>query len=57
MFSRGNISGIGESTEVGNKTRSLGMKKIVSVLNKRGPKRIIGVGGFGINDTQNIQYA
>lgn len=44
------ISAIGESTEPGNRTRSLGMKKIVEVLGKKGPKRIIGIGGFGVLD-------
>lgn len=44
------LSAIGGSIAPGNKTRSLGMKKMVSVLEKKGPKRIIGVGGIGILD-------
>ena len=44
------LSAIGGPMEPGNRTRSLGMKKIVSVLEKKGPKRIIGIGGMGILD-------
>ncbi|MEO1257831.1 MAG: NAD(P)H-binding protein [Bacteroidota bacterium] len=44
------LSAIGGPMEPGNRTRSLGMKKIVGVLEKKGPKRIIGIGGMGILD-------
>ena len=42
------LSAIGGSMDSGNRTRSLGMKKIVAQMEKRGPKRIIGIGGMGI---------
>lgn len=42
------LSAIGGTTDGGNRTRSLGMKKIVAGMEKRGPKRIIGIGGKSI---------
>ena len=44
------LSAIGGSMDSSNLARSLGMKKIVGVLEKKGPKRIIGIGGMGILD-------
>ena len=44
------LSAIGGPMDPGNRTRSLGMKKIVGVLEKKGPKRIIGIGGMGVLD-------
>ncbi len=45
------LSAIGGSMDSSNLARSLGMKKIVGVLEKKGPKRIIGIGGMGILNT------
>lgn len=42
------LSAIGGPADGVNKTRSLGMKKIVAQMEKRGVKRIIGIGGLGI---------
>ncbi len=42
------LSAIGGPADGVNRTRSLGMKKIVAQMGKRGPKRIIGIGGAGI---------
>ena len=44
------LSAIGGGIEPGDRTRSLGMKKIVAGMQKKGPKRIIGIGGMGILD-------
>ncbi len=46
------ISALGGAADGIDRTRSLGMKKIVAEMNKRGPKRIIAIGGAGILDTK-----
>ncbi len=45
------ISALGGAADGVNRTRSLGMKKIVNEMQKKSPKRIIGIGGAGILDT------
>lgn len=42
------LSSIGGPADGMNKTRSLGMKKIVTQMEKRGVKRIVAVGGIGL---------
>lgn len=42
------LSAIGGPADGVNRTRSLGMKKIVAQMEKRNVKRIIGIGGLGI---------
>jgi hypothetical protein len=42
------LSAIGGAFDGTDKARSLGMKKIISVMEKHGPKRIIAVGGLGV---------
>jgi len=46
------ISVLGGAADGVNQTRSLGMKKIVAAMQKKGIKRIIGIGGAGILDTK-----
>jgi len=42
------LSALGGPADAVDKTRSLGMKKIVAAMEKTGVKRIVGVGGMGI---------
>jgi putative NADH-flavin reductase len=42
------ISALGGGTDGTDKTRSLGMKKIVAAMEKHGPRRIVAIGGTSI---------
>ncbi len=45
------LSAVGGAFDGVDKTRSLGMKKIVAQMEKAGVKRIIAIGGMGVLDT------
>ena len=47
------ITALGGASDGVDKTRSLGMKNIVSQMHKAGVKRIIGIGGLGILDADD----
>jgi uncharacterized protein len=42
------LSALGGATEGTNRTRSLGMKNIVTAMEKTGVKRIVAIGGIGL---------
>lgn len=44
------LSALGGGIDSNDKTRSLGMKNIITQMEKTGVKRIIGVGGLGVLD-------
>ena len=50
------LSAIGGAIDGTDKARSLGMKKIVSAMEKKGPKRIIAIGGAGALNASEDQY-
>lgn len=50
------LSAIGGSVDGTDKARSIGMKKIVSVMEKHGPKRIIAIGGIGVLNADEQTY-
>jgi putative NADH-flavin reductase len=49
------LSALGGGIDGNDKTRSLGMKNIVTQMNKAGIKRIVGIGGLGVLDTPDDQ--
>ncbi len=49
------LSALGGSFDGVDKTRSLGMKNIVTQMEKAGVKRIIAVGGMGVLDTEDSE--
>jgi uncharacterized protein len=50
------LSGLGGATDGADKTRSLGMKHIISQMQKAGVKRIIAVGGSGVLEDDDFGY-
>lgn len=50
------LSAIGGAIDGTDKARSLGMKKIVAAMDKKGPKRIIAIGGFGVLNADEESY-
>jgi uncharacterized protein len=50
------LSAIGGATDGTDKARSLGMKKIVAAMEKKGPKRIIAIGGLGVLNADEEKY-
>ncbi len=46
------LSCLGGGIDGTDRTRSLGIKTIVEAMKKKGPKRIIAIGSFGILDTK-----
>ena len=50
------LSAIGGAFDGTDSTRSLGMKKIVTVMEKKGPKRIIAIGGLGVLNADEETY-
>ncbi len=50
------LSAIGGAIDGTDKARSLGMRKIISVMEKKGPKRIIAIGGLGVLNADEETY-
>ena len=50
------LSALGGATDGADKTRSLGMKNIVTQMEKTGVKRIIAVGGSGVLEDDDFGY-
>jgi uncharacterized protein len=50
------ISAIGGAADEGDRTRSLGIKTIIAGMKDTGVKRIIGVGGMGILNSEEGKY-
>lgn len=50
------LSAIGGAVDGTDRARSLGMKKIVAVMEKKGPKRIVAIGGFGVLNASEEKY-
>lgn len=50
------LSAIGGAVDGTDRARSLGMKKIVSVMESKGPKRIVAIGGYGVLNASEDKY-
>lgn len=49
------LSAIGGAVDGTDRARSLGMKKIVEVMVRKGPKRIVAIGGMGVLNANEEQ--